>query len=243
MPRLPRGFRLGAALVIALCSALAAHDAPAAEPRRLALVYGNARYQHAPVLDNAANDGRDMSEALRALGFVVVAVPTISSPSRASPAAGFLALRFDLLAGMISILTYSLPDSVRDCKNLAGGTWVAPRGRAIALTSPHDGRPIGTLRLSTSADVDDAAIAAHRASIAWGATPMRERAVPLRRFLSLASRHASSLAGTVALESGKTPDEALAGIQRGLEVVEFALSLPNQDTRRRPSFRVLRGVT
>jgi len=144
---------------------------------------------------------------------------------------------------MISILTYSLPDSVRDCKNLAGGTWVAPRGRAIALTSPHDGRPIGTLRLSTSADVDDAAIAAHRASIAWGATPMRERAVPLRRFLSLASRHASSLAGTVALESGKTPDEALAGIQRGLEVVEFALSLPNQNSGGALALEVSRGVT
>ncbi len=43
------------------------------------------------------------------------------------------------------------------------------------------------------------------------------------------SKDADDLANTVALESGKTPAEALAGLERGLEVVDYAISLPNLD--------------
>ncbi len=83
--------------------------------------------------------------------------------------------------------------------------------------------------------------AASRAFPAWAATPIKERVGPLRRFHELVTKHANDLANTVALESGKTLAEALAGIQRGLEVVDYALSLPNLDDG--AALEVSRGVT
>jgi len=52
-----------------------------ADPRRLALIVGNAKYQHAPVLDNAANDGRDMAKTLHGLDFAVVDVLDAGLPT------------------------------------------------------------------------------------------------------------------------------------------------------------------
>jgi hypothetical protein len=46
--------------------------APAAAGTRLALVIGNAKYQHAPELANPANDAQDLAQALRAVGFDVI---------------------------------------------------------------------------------------------------------------------------------------------------------------------------
>jgi malonate-semialdehyde dehydrogenase (acetylating)/methylmalonate-semialdehyde dehydrogenase len=133
------------------------------------------------------------------------------------------------------------PVDVRDCKNLAGGVWRAARGAKLEVHSPYTGRVIGSVGLSDAADVADAVAAAHRAFPSWAATPLKERVVPLRRFSELVSARATELADTVALESGKTPAEALAGLQRGLEVVDFALSLPNLDDG--AALEVSRGVT
>ena len=52
--------------------ALVAAPAPAAAEKRVALVIGNAAYQHAPTLANPGNDASDMAAKLRSLGFEVV---------------------------------------------------------------------------------------------------------------------------------------------------------------------------
>jgi malonate-semialdehyde dehydrogenase (acetylating)/methylmalonate-semialdehyde dehydrogenase len=139
-------------------------------------------------------------------------------------------------------LTLALPHDVRDCRNLVGGAWKsASRGRTLEVTSPYTGKLIGAVGLSDARDVDDAVAAASRAFPAWAATPLKERIGPLRRFHELLTRHAADLANTVALESGKTPAEALAGIHRGLEVADYALSIPNLDDG--AALEVSRGVT
>jgi hypothetical protein len=56
---------------VGLLFALVAGDAVAAESR-IALVIGNASYKHLDPLPNAGNDARDMSGALRSLGFDVL---------------------------------------------------------------------------------------------------------------------------------------------------------------------------
>jgi malonate-semialdehyde dehydrogenase (acetylating)/methylmalonate-semialdehyde dehydrogenase len=95
--------------------------------------------------------------------------------------------------------------------------------------------------LSSAEDVDGVVAGARRAFPGWASTPIKERVGPLRRFHELVTRHADDLAVVVALESGKTPAEARAGIERGLEVVDFALSLPNLDEG--ALLEVSRGVT
>ncbi len=151
-------------------------------------------------------------------------------------------LAFEEDYGNYFVLSLSLPHDVRDCRNLTAGAWrFTTRARTLEVTSPYTGRVIGTVGLSDASDVAAAVSAASLAFPAWAATPIKERVVPLRRFHELATRHAADLANTVALESGKTPAEALAGIQRGLEVVDYALSLPNLDDG--AALEVSRGVT
>jgi len=139
-------------------------------------------------------------------------------------------------------LTVALPSDPVEGQHLIGG---APHrgasGRTRDIISPYDGRIVGRIPLAGSAEVDAAVAAAERAWPAWAATPLRERARVLARFRDLTLLALDDLANTVAIESGKTPDEAKAGIQRGLEVVEFALSLPSVDAG--GALEVSRGVT
>jgi malonate-semialdehyde dehydrogenase (acetylating)/methylmalonate-semialdehyde dehydrogenase len=111
----------------------------------------------------------------------------------------------------------------------------------VTVTSPYTGNPLGAVPDSGAEDVDDIVRAAATAWPSWAATPIKERVRPLQRFAEIVSRNAEELARSVALESGKTRDEALGGIQRGLEVVDFAVSLPNLD--RGGALDVSRGVT
>jgi len=62
---------LAARLGFAVCLLLLAAS-PAAARDRIALVVGNARYQHAPVLGNPANDARLIATTLSQLGFKLV---------------------------------------------------------------------------------------------------------------------------------------------------------------------------
>jgi malonate-semialdehyde dehydrogenase (acetylating)/methylmalonate-semialdehyde dehydrogenase len=95
--------------------------------------------------------------------------------------------------------------------------------------------------LSSAADVERAVAAAEQAFPGWAATPLRERTRLLSRFRELIVEAEVELANTVAVESGKTPAEALAGLRRGLEVMDFAESLPNADAG--GALEVSRGVS
>jgi malonate-semialdehyde dehydrogenase (acetylating)/methylmalonate-semialdehyde dehydrogenase len=141
-----------------------------------------------------------------------------------------------------SRVAVDLPREPVDCQNLVDGALHrVGSGRTRDIVSPYDGRIIGRVGLSGRAEVDAAVTAAERAWPAWAATPLRERARVLARFRELTLLALDDLANTVAAESGKTPDEARAGIQRGLEVVDFALSLPSSDGG--SALEVSRGVT
>ncbi len=132
-------------------------------------------------------------------------------------------------------------DSVA-CLNLIGGELLGcSSGRERSVVSPLDGREIGRVGLSNARDVEHAVLAAERAFPGWAATPLRERARLLGRFRALIVEQQDDLAHSVAAESGKMPAEAHAGIERGLEVIDFALSLPNTDAG--GALEVSRGVT
>jgi len=120
--------------------------------------------------------------------------------------------------------------------------WQAPStGESLDITSPWTGQVIGTVGLSNASDVAAVVSAARAPAAEWAKTPLKERVRPLGRFHELVTEHLAELSETVALESGKTEAEARAGLLRGLEVVEFAQSLPNLD--RGGALEVSRGVT
>jgi len=128
------------------------------------------------------------------------------------------------------------------CRNLVGATWRTPdTTESIPVTSPWTGEAIGNVGLSGPTEVEAAVAAARAPAAIWAKTPIKERVRPLTRFHELVTAHLAELSETVSLESGKTTAEAQAGLLRGLEVVEFAQSLPNLD--RGGALEVSRGVT
>jgi malonate-semialdehyde dehydrogenase (acetylating) / methylmalonate-semialdehyde dehydrogenase len=122
-----------------------------------------------------------------------------------------------------------IPDRLVPCLNFVGGNFVAGSGPTLEVRSPYTGAHIGELRVSSAADVARAVQAAALAFPGWRATPLRERVEPLLKLRALLLAELPGLSQTVALESGKTPDEARAGLMRGIEVIDFAASLPNFD--------------
>jgi malonate-semialdehyde dehydrogenase (acetylating)/methylmalonate-semialdehyde dehydrogenase len=134
-----------------------------------------------------------------------------------------------------------LPQAPRRCQNLVAGRFVGATGKTLEIKSPYTGQGIGTVELSRPDDVDAVVRAAARAWPAWRETPLKERTRLLFRLRDLLVGNVDELANLVASESGKTRDEAKAGIMRGVEVVEFASSLQNADTG--GALEVSRGVS
>jgi malonate-semialdehyde dehydrogenase (acetylating)/methylmalonate-semialdehyde dehydrogenase len=134
-----------------------------------------------------------------------------------------------------------LPPQPIVCHNFAGQELRADEGQArIDVTSPYTGARIGSIPASDADDVARVVRTAKEAAGPWGAKPIKERTVPLFRFRDLVLKCLDDLGHSAAAECGKTVDEAKAGILKGIEVVEYALSLQNLELG--GSLEVSRGV-
>jgi malonate-semialdehyde dehydrogenase (acetylating)/methylmalonate-semialdehyde dehydrogenase len=113
------------------------------------------------------------------------------------------------------------------------GMWVngrkesASSARSGAVTNPATGAVIRQVPFCDDADIDKAAKAAKAAFPGWRKTPALRRARILMRYRELIERHRDELAGLVSEEHGKTLVDATGSVQRGLEVVEFAMGIPH----------------
>ena len=109
-----------------------------------------------------------------------------------------------------------------------GGKHVAgTSGRKSEVFQPMDGTVRGTVALASKADVSAAVANAKAAQRGWGATNPQRRARVLMKFLDLIAKYNDELADILAREHGKTVADAKGDIQRGVEVVEFALGVPH----------------
>ena len=112
-------------------------------------------------------------------------------------------------------------------EHLIGGSRVVETGsRPLELRSPVDGAPLGTVHPAGVPLVDRAVEAARSAFAGWQSIPVKERVQPLFRFKQLVEENIDELSLLVTRENGKTPAESEAGIRKGIEVVEFATSMP-----------------
>jgi malonate-semialdehyde dehydrogenase (acetylating)/methylmalonate-semialdehyde dehydrogenase len=135
-----------------------------------------------------------------------------------------------------------IPSTPYICENLIGGQWRRPgRGEVREIVSPYNGQVIGTVPMSGAEDVEQAVVAAKAAANEWRKVPMKERTQVLFRLRELIMRNLDELADSAALEAGKTVAEARAGVLKGVEVAEYALSLQNLDDG--AAVEVSRGVT
>ena len=109
-----------------------------------------------------------------------------------------------------------------------GGKHVAgTSGRTAEVFQPMDGTVRATVALASAAELTAAVADAKAAQPGWGATNPQRRARVLMKFLELIARNNDELADILAREHGKTIADAKGDIQRGVEVVEFALGAPH----------------
>ena len=96
----------------------------------------------------------------------------------------------------------------------------------LNVVSPVDGSLLSTVPLSGVADLNDAVASAKTAFKSWSATPIKERVQVFFRYKTLLHQHLEELAKLIAEENGKTYSEAVAEIEKAIELTEFACSLP-----------------
>ncbi|WP_276502705.1 CoA-acylating methylmalonate-semialdehyde dehydrogenase [Terrimonas pollutisoli] len=98
--------------------------------------------------------------------------------------------------------------------------------RSLDVISPIDGELLSKVPMSTAADLDAAIKAAKAAFPAWSKTPIKERVQVFFRYKHLLEKHIRELSELIQEENGKTYGEALAEIEKSVELTEFATSLP-----------------
>jgi malonate-semialdehyde dehydrogenase (acetylating) / methylmalonate-semialdehyde dehydrogenase len=112
-------------------------------------------------------------------------------------------------------------------QNYINGQFVnASTDQTLPVISPLDGTLLSTVPLSTPKDLDAAVRAAKIVFTAWSHTPIKERVQVLFRYRHLLETHLKELAALVSEENGKTMGEAIAEIEKCIELTEFATSLP-----------------
>jgi malonate-semialdehyde dehydrogenase (acetylating) / methylmalonate-semialdehyde dehydrogenase len=113
-------------------------------------------------------------------------------------------------------------------------------GKHIDVTSPLDGTLLGAVPDGDAQVVDRAVAAATEAFQTWGHLPVKERVQVLFKFKHLLEKDINDVADLVSKENGKTHLEAKAEIEKGIEVTEFATSLPQ--ILQQETLEVSRGV-
>ena len=97
----------------------------------------------------------------------------------------------------------------------------------ISVISPYFDKQIATIPDSGKSDLDIAVEKAKSAFPNWADTNIRDRAQIMFRFKSIIEKDMDNLAALIALDNGKTIADAKGSILRGIEVIEYATSLPN----------------
>ena len=108
-----------------------------------------------------------------------------------------------------------------------GALAVSASARRQPVFNPATGEAIAELPLSTVDELNAAVAAAKAAQVEWGATPPLKRARHMFKFKELLDVHAADIARAISREHGKTHDDALGEVARGIEVVEFACGIPH----------------
>ncbi|MCC3651423.1 aldehyde dehydrogenase family protein [Streptomyces sp. S07_1.15] len=104
--------------------------------------------------------------------------------------------------------------------------WLAGRQATgddtLDVTSPWDGRLVGTASVPTEAQVEEAVAAAHAVRAEFAATPAHVRAAALEHVQRRLAERAEEIAGLISAENGKPLKWARGEVGRAVSVFRFA---------------------
>jgi malonate-semialdehyde dehydrogenase (acetylating) / methylmalonate-semialdehyde dehydrogenase len=116
---------------------------------------------------------------------------------------------------------------MREVGHFIGGKNVPGQsGRTTEFFQPMTGEVIGRVALASGEELRQAVENAKQAQPAWAATNPQRRARVMMKFLELIAQENDSLAEMLAREHGKTIVDAKGDIQRGVEVAEYCIGIP-----------------
>ncbi len=117
---------------------------------------------------------------------------------------------------------------VQELTHFVGGTRVpGTSGRFADVYDPNTGRVQARVPLASQTEVEAVVANAAQAQREWAAFNPQKRARVLMKFVALVNDEMDSLAALLSSEHGKTIPDAKGDIQRGLEVIEFAIGIPH----------------
>ncbi|MFB9929999.1 CoA-acylating methylmalonate-semialdehyde dehydrogenase [Amycolatopsis halotolerans] len=115
-----------------------------------------------------------------------------------------------------------------ELRHFVGGKPVSgASGRFADVFDPSTGAVQARVPLASAEEVSAAVGIAAAAQLEWARWNPQRRARVLMRFLDLVRSEEDSLARLLSSEHGKTIADARGDLQRGLEVVEFAIGIPH----------------
>ncbi|ADG77477.1 methylmalonate-semialdehyde dehydrogenase (CoA acylating) OS=Tsukamurella paurometabola (strain ATCC 8368 / DSM / CCUG 35730 / CIP 100753 / JCM 10117 /KCTC 9821 / NBRC 16120 / NCIMB 702349 / NCTC 13040) OX=521096 GN=Tpau_0842 PE=4 SV=1 [Tsukamurella paurometabola] len=110
---------------------------------------------------------------------------------------------------------------------VAGRPWAGTSTRTSPVYDPALGTVSTEVRLASAADVDAVVAQAQAAQADWGEASVARRMDVLFRFRELLTTRRDELAQILTAEHGKVLADAAGEIARGIEVVDFALTMPH----------------
>lgn len=110
--------------------------------------------------------------------------------------------------------------------NYINGQVVQGNFKTLDVLNPSTGEVLSSVYLSDASAVDQAVQTAKKAFVDWSAQTLKERVQVFFKFRALLEKHKEELTHLVYLENGKIHSEAAAEVAKGIELCEFACSLP-----------------
>ncbi|QRY41375.1 CoA-acylating methylmalonate-semialdehyde dehydrogenase [Microbacterium hominis] len=129
------------------------------------------------------------------------------------------------IASTASSTASSIAGTLTAIPHVVGGARVTGDGRTGPVFNPATGRQTGEVALASAAFVHEAARVAAAAQRGWRDTGLGKRQQVMFRLREIVAARAEELARLITAEHGKTVDDALGEVARGLENVEFCTSL------------------
>lgn len=128
-----------------------------------------------------------------------------------------------------------------EVKNYIGGNLTPCKNEKYwDKTSPNDGSLLTRVLLSSKDDLDDAVKVAEKAFVNWSDKTTKDRVQILFKYRTLLEKYLDDHARIIHEEIGKTMEEGRQEVNKSLELLEFACSMPQVACG--PSLYVTAGV-
>jgi len=115
---------------------------------------------------------------------------------------------------------------IKKINNFINGRFENSTSKTIPIWNPQNGEKLTEVTCSSKKELNNAVSSAKSAFYKWSNITLKERVDVFYEFRNELKNNITSLANSICQENGKTFEEARAEILKGIELTEFACSMP-----------------